>query len=447
MIKLDRLPFFAAVFMLLFWRVYAEDKKPEWTDDSVPSIKEYYRPYLESFGLCCSYKPWDRDFGELMLEETRKGVVKHADSITLENELKPESIFGIPWGKKTPRIAKEKFTASNGRIIEVPELNGFARLNLILQACRDTGLVMRGHVLVWHSQTPDAFFAENYAPVISKGMILNPVDKETMTARQEWYIKTVIGHVVEWERKNNGGKHIVWAWDVVNEAVADDASKVYSGEKQQWLRGGTPNTRNRTPKRGGSRWYQIYGNDEYIINAFRFAAAYAPPDIKLCYNEVNEFMEWAGSHGSWKTSAVLHLLKKIRGGPAAVVNGKPVSPRIDAVGMQTHVRDQWPKLKSYETALVRFLDAGFDVHVTEFDVATRSRDAAAKSYGDYFRIFRKYGKQYPGPNKIRNVTLWGISNRDSWIGKGGKQFPLLFERENRSYWPNNAFGSVISASK
>ena len=49
-------------------------------------------------------------------------------------------------------------------------------------------------------------------------------------------------------------------------------------------------------------------------------------------------------------------------------------------------------------------------------------------------------------NRITNVTVWGISNGESWISQGGKQFPLLFVRENSKYYPNSAFEAVISAA-
>ena len=413
--------------------LFAAEKKA-WTDQSVPSLKETYSEYFDSFGISCEYKPWNRNFGELQSEAVRKGLSKHADSITMGNDFKPDTVIGVPWGKTAAQISKENFTASNGKTIEVPVLNGFTRMDQILKACKDSGLVMRGHVLTWHSQTPEAFFAENYDPKFSGSKIKNLVDKETMTARHEWYIKTVLEHVAEWEKTNNNGKHIVWAWDVVNEALADDAQRNYTGNSQNWLRGSTKD-KDKAPKDGGSRWYQIYGSDEFIINAFRFANMYAPADVKLCYNDYNEYMDY---NGGWKTSAILHLVDEIRNAPGT---------RIDVIGMQSHVGDSWPGVKGYENALKRFLDAGLDVHVTEFDIAAKSAASAAKLYGEYFAMLKNYGKKYAGAHKITNVTVWGISNQESWIGQDGKQYPLLFNREGSEYYPNEAFDAVIQQAK
>ena len=72
---------------------------------------------------------------------------------------------------------------------------------MILLMARSLGIQMRGHVLVWHSQTPKWFFKENYSTDANAAY----VDKATMTARQEWYIKSVLEHIKDREDKNNNG--------------------------------------------------------------------------------------------------------------------------------------------------------------------------------------------------------------------------------------------------
>ena len=425
-----------------------QNTEKNWLDESVPSLKETYANIFDSFGIACEYRPWNHD-PELASEAVRKGLTKHADSITMGNEFKPDGIFSITWGQSKPAISSEKFTASNGKTIDVPVLNGFTQMDNILADCKKAGLKMRGHVLVWHSQTPEAFFAEDYNPQKSGAKITNLVDKETMTARQEWYIKTVLEHVVAWE-KNNGygeGNHLVWAWDVVNEAMADDAGQTYSGSSANWLRGSTSDTKDKAPSDGGSRWYQVYGNEEFILNAFRFANAYAPADVKLCYNDYNEYMDYSGKHGSWKTSAILHIIDELKKDAGVTLGGKTFKARIDVMGMQSHVGPTWPGVSGYEAALKRYLDAGVDVHVTEFDISATSQAQAASAYKDYFNMLKKYGKNYSGANKITNVTVWGINSEDSWISNNGSQYPLLFSRRGSNYYTNSAFDAVINAAK
>ena len=419
------------------------NNRENWLSDSTPSLKETYKDIFDSFGLACEYGnfgTWGGTPKELYYEEVQNGLKKHADSITLGNELKPQ--FMLCWWSNGDG-AKEKmtsFTASNGQTIQVPQtIQGLSRLNDILTILKNNNLKMRGHVLTWHSQTPDDFFAEGYSAKYNGELISNPVSKDVMTARHEWYIKTILEYVNAWE-VNNGygtGNHIIWTWDVVNEAIADDATKT------NYLRGSTSGTKDKTPDNGGSRWYQIYKSDEFIVNAFRFANAYAPADVPLAYNDYNEYMDY---EKGWKTTGILNLIESIKKGEAQTINGKSVAPRIDVMGMQSHVSDDWPGVGGYEDAVKRYLDAGVDIHVSEFDIAAKSSNSSKSTYSEYFKMLKNYGKNYSGKNKITNVTIWGLNNEDSWINAKSK-YPLLFNKINNEYIPNASFDAVIEAAQ
>lgn len=427
-----------------------------WLADSVPSIKQTYSDTFDyiglaveygNFGLKCTGNKYtgtythDKFWGtpsELYYSEVQQGISKHANTITLGNELKPQ--FLLQWwdgdGFSQPTTT---FTASNGLTIQVPDkLNGEALIYATLNAAKNAGVKMRGHVLTWHSQTPDGFFREKY----SKDGAL--VSKEVMTARHEWYIKTVLDCVAQWEIHNDyagkeTGNHLIWAWDVVNEAMADDAGTTYTGTNQNWLRGSTSETQGKDPANGGSRWYEIYKNEDFIINAFRFANAYAPADVKLCYNDYNEYM-------ANKTSAIEHIADLIKNGSEQTVGGKNVKPRLDAIAMQSHVGTSWPSLSEYESALKKFL-AIADVHVSELDFNAETQQAAEKAYADYFKMLKNYGKNYRNPYKITCVTIWGINNESSWINpsNGKTTYPLLFNKVGETYDTNNSFWAVINS--
>lgn len=428
-----------------------------WLADSVPSIKQTYSDTFDYIGLAVEYGNFglkytgnnkytgtythDKSWGtpsELYYSEVQQGISKHANTITLGNELKPQ--FLLQWwngdGSSQPTTT---FTASNGLTIQVPDkLNGEALIYATLNAAKNTGVKMRGHVLTWHSQTPEGFFREKY----SKDGAL--VSKEVMTARHEWYIKTVLECVAQWEKANGyagkeTGNHLIWAWDVVNEAMADDAGTTYTGTNQNWLRGSTSETQGKDPANGGSRWYEIYKNEEFIINAFRFANAYAPADVKLCYNDYNEYM-------ANKTSAIEHIARLIKKGEEQLIAGKSVSPRLDAIAMQSHVGTSWPSLSEYESALKKFL-AIADVHVSELDFNAETQQAAEKAYADYFKMLKNYGKNYSNPYKITCVTIWGINNESSWINpsNGKTTYPLLFNKVGETYDTNNSFWAVINS--
>lgn len=401
--------------------------KVNWLDDEAPSIYETYKDKFESIGFASP----NNQYG-LQNANTVKGLAKHANSVTAENEFKPDSFLSIigPYAQSTPKLVD--FTASNGKTIKVPASLSYSTVDSILSVCAKNGLKMRGHVLVWHSQTPDNFFAEDYKATASGELISNLVDKDTMTARQEWYIKSVFEHIAEWEKENNDGNHIIWAWDVVNEAL--------EGSTGEWLRGQSSGTANKSPRNGGSRWYQIYKNEEFIVNAFRFAAAYAPSDVALCYNDFNE---WYTSWGNQKPENICRLIDAINDAEAQTINGVSVKPRIDAVGMQSHVGLDNPGVSNYEKAIQKYLDKGVDIHVTEFDISANTSKDSAKAYKDYFTLFQKYGTDNTySKNKIVNVTVWGVNNSNSWIYNSAK-YPLMFSNNicTDSYW------AVIDAHK
>ena len=158
-------------------------------------------------------------------------------------------------------------------------------------------------------------------------------------------------------------------------------------------------------------------------------------------------MEWGGDHGAWKTSAILKLMDNVRNAEPKIVNGKPVKPRIDVMGMQAHVGISWPGVKGFESALQKYLTAGYDVHVTELDFGAKNEEEAAKAYSEYFKMLKKYGKKSSYPKKVRNVTVWGINNENSWIFKGDTKNPLLFSKINGNYYTNPSFAAVIEAAK
>lgn len=424
-----------------------------WLADSVPSIKQTYSDTFDYIGLAVEYGNFglkctgdkytgtythDKSWGtpsELYYSEVQQGISKHANTITLGNELKPQFLLQW-WDGNGSSQSKKTFTASNGQTIQVPDkLNGEALIYATLNAAKKSGVKMRGHVLTWHSQTPEGFFREKY----SKDGAL--VSKEVMTARHEWYIKTVLECVAQWEIHNGyagkeTGNHLIWAWDVVNEAMADDAS---DPSTDSWLRGSTAGTKDKDPANGGSRWYEIYKNEDFIINAFRFANAYAPADVKLCYNDYNEYM-------ANKTSAIEHIADLIKNGSEQTVGGKNVKPRLDAIAMQSHVGTSWPSLSEYESALKKFL-AIADVHVSELDFNAETQQAAEKAYADYFKMLKNYGKNYRNPYKITCVTIWGINNESSWINpsNGKTTYPLLFNKVGETYDTNNSFWAVINS--
>lgn len=376
-----------------------------WTD--APSIKDAVGKYFDHVGIACTYR------NELQKPDIQKGLSHHVNSITMGNEFKPDALFGFN------RISKfEDFVAEDGNTYQMPTgFPNFTTMNIILTIAKRMGVQIRGHVLVWHSQTPTYFFREGFSTTSEL------VDQATMTARQEWYIKSVIEHVNQWEQENNNGEHIVYAWDVVNEAVADGATV------NSWLR-------------TDSNWYKIYKDESFIINAFRFANKYAPADVQLVYNDY-------GCYSAGKRYAICNLIDEIKAVPDA---------RIDAVGMQSHVKLANPPINlsdgnnSFEEAVQEFIKHGVNVQITELDIANAkgrySPMVLKEKYKQYYQMFIRNRATEDKPG-ITSVTVWGITDATTWLDnqaeyKGTKQYPLLF---NGDFTCKPAFFGVIESAK
>ncbi|MCR4743171.1 MAG: endo-1,4-beta-xylanase [Treponema sp.] len=429
----------------------------DWRSDDVPSLYETYKDYYDNIGFAVQYRPpkdssvsWIDCYDELASETVREGLARHANSLTAGNEFKPESILGVYSRSGYTAGVPTKFTtftATDGNSYQVPadSMMNWTTVDKMLAATKAAGMQMRGHVLVWHSQTPNWFFTTDW----SNDYEDNLVDTETMTARQEWYIKTVLTHIAEWENDNgyagsSTGDHIIYTWDVVNEAAAN------SGDSGA-IRGA-----DETTTYTSSRWYDVYKSNEYIINAFRFANKYAPSDVLLAYNDYNEY--WGS-----KTTAIAGILTAVKSAETVedgATGVEALPARIDVMGMQTHLGDSWPTAAgattsgTFEYAMNQFFKCGVDIQITEFDIAALAEDETER-FTDLWEIFNKYSKKKAtnlvNGHGVTGVTIWGIDDEHSWVRTGSDgtiYYPTLFNMIDSStyngiYTPKNNFYKII----
>lgn len=397
--------------------IYLKNFKLKLSGDNIGKEKVIQKSWLEEESLAKAYEPYFDYFGltvplngMLQVTDVQEGLAHQASCFTMENEFKPDFIFA--W--QNPGNFKD-FTGEDGNTYKVPgNTPVFNNVNTILLIARENGLKMRGHVLVWHSQTPAWFFHENYD---TKKPFVSPSE---MNARLEWYIQSVLTYIREWEEKKNNGEHIVIAWDVVNEACSDNATT------KQHLR-------------TDSNWFKVYGDDTFIVNAFRYANKYAPADVKLVYNDY-------GTYSPVKSQAVMKVVQAIQAAPDA---------RIDCVGMQSHMSMDYPALtgpNSFESAIQNYASLGVDIQITELDMGCGSMrynsEAMASRYKDLFKMFLN-NRKTDEKHGVCGVTLWGTIDERSWIYKntdGGNshQSPLLF---NGNFTCKPAFYGVLEAAK
>ena len=323
-------------------------------------------------------------------------VEDNFNAVTLENELKPESMLG----KGRPAGESIHEEEVNGKTISVPTLDhssADAVLDKITEHNEkhpDKPILVRGHVLVWHSQTPEWFFHVDYDR--SKDY----VSPEEMNERLEWYIRSMLEYYTGPDSKYNG---LFYGWDVVNEAVSD--------------RTGT--YRNDTED---SIWWKVYGSNEYIINAFRYANMYAPSDLDLYYNDYNE----CDAH---KLKGIISLIDDVKAAEGT---------RITGFGMQGHYSVYFPTADRIEECARAYAETVDKIMLTELDTKTSmlfngNKEELPKEYdrqAKYYKSIYEAAKRLKADGiDIAGITFWGTVDKYSWLQQSGTHYPLLFDSD------------------
>ena len=291
-------------------------------------------------------------------------IKKEFNSITAENDMKPQ-----------PTEPKEG------------EYN-WAGADRIANFCRQNGIKLRGHCLMWHSQ-------------IGEWMLGDNPTKEVFYARMKKHIQAIVTRY----------KDVVYCWDVVNEAMTDDKNAV-------------------DPYRQ-SAMYKLCG-DEFIAKAFQYARE-ADPKALLFYNDYNEC-------DPVKSQRIFNMVKAM----------KQAGVPIDGIGMQGHYNIYGPTEQEVDNAITLYKKIVKHIHVTELDIRANEemggalqfrREGAAVTdslkqhladqYARVFRVFRKH------KDVVDCVTFWNLGDRDSWLGAAN--YPLPFDSE---YKPKLAYDYI-----
>lgn len=268
----------------------------------------------------------------------------------------------------------------------------------IVTFAQNNGLKIRGHTLVWHNQTPAWIFKDSSGQEISKEILLK---------RLKDHINTVVSRY----------RGRIYAWDVVNEAISDNAN--------EYLR--------------NSPWLRICG-PEYIRFAFQWAHE-ADPQAILFYNDYNET-------DPVKREKIYRLISELKS------EGVPVN----GLGLQAHWSIYHPSTAQLDSALQLYSKLDVNLQITELDLSvyppgpdstfrpgstqitftSEQEQKQTEKYRDIFAVFRKY------KSRISSVTFWNISDRRSWLDnfpvRGRKNYPLLFDKDLN---PKKAFSAVV----
>ena len=354
-------------------------------ESDLPSLSEIYK---DKFKIGTALSPEDMSSQPFM-----DLLQKHfGESITVGNQMKPDYVLN-----KTKTL--EYFEETGDDV--TPQIS-FSQAKPVLNYARKYGIPVRVHTLVWHSQTPEWFFKEDYD---EKKDYVSP---DKMKKRMENYIKSFFTTLTELYPDVD-----FYACDVVNEAWTDSGTpreKGHCGQSNNYA---------------ASDWVAVFGDNSFIDYAFEYARKYAPEGCKLYYNDYNEYM-------TGKLDAVCEMAERLK-----------KAGNIDGIGMQSHldVRQSldaaFPSLSMYENALKKYTSLGLDVQITELDATVQEHsddkyyDVQAKYYKGLFDLYEKYA------DKISAVIFWGITDHKSWRAS---QNPLIFDKD---FMAKPAFKSIV----
>ena len=370
-------------------------------------------------------------------------VKKHFNAVTFGNELKPDALFNYQIGQSVDSTT----ITFQGKELKVPVVNDkqenldFSRADAMLDkilewnnANPNDKIRVRGHVLVWHSQTPEWFFHEDYD-------VAKPyADKETMNRRLEWFIFSVFDHYFG---KAANGKYdgLFYGWDVVNEAVNGNTyrdDKVISDASDT----STSDTRHGS----NSMWWRVYKSNEFIINAFKYANKYAPNDVELYYNDF-------GETDNTKCEGIVKLINDVKSADGT---------RLDAFGMQAHYNVDGFSAAQFKSVAKKYAQAAGKVQLTELDFKASSTydGTAATRESEYTKMAYCHKNLYEAIKALKEeganvsgITVWGVIEPNSWLhsqsnlgggASGSAQCPLLFDG---NYKAKPAYWAYVDATK
>jgi endo-1,4-beta-xylanase len=248
-----------------------------------------------------------------------------------------------------------------------PGVFDFAGADAVVAFAEAHDIPVRGHPLLWHANVP------RYARQDSNG----PAETAAILER---HVSSVVG-------KYRG---VVDEWDVVNEPVSDGG-----GLRDTW-------------------WRKDLGRN-YIALAFLHASR-ADPDARLFLNEHSAEVV------NGKSDTMLRIVEALL----------DAGIRIDGVGFQYHASTEgWPDRDKMVENFRRFADLGLAIQITEADVTddTGDPDSAFRRslQADAFAAGARACKKVVA---CERYTMWGLSDRYSWLGAGLR--PLPFDQDLRA---------------
>ena len=252
-----------------------------------------------------------------------------------------------------------------------PGVYTWSNADALVDFASSGSMQVHGHALVWHESTPS--WVENFTGT-----------DEAFEAEIRQYITDVVGRY----------KDRVISWDVVNEAFENN-----TGQLRQ------------------SVFRRRMGPD-YLARLYQYARD-ADPDALLFYNDYGT--PWDAA----KRDAMLAMIDDFQ------QRGVP----LDGIGLQMHVRYDFPSIGAIKAVMDSVVARGLLVHLSELDIRVNPEGdltelTPARSEAQEARVKEIVTAFTSLPTAQQfAITVWGLRDPDSWLIDfwGNPEWPLLFD--------------------
>ena len=327
-------------------------------DDDAPSLYEAFSDY---FHIGCAINTWDLVDGS----DQQKIILKHFNTLTLENESKPEGVH-----------PKE-------------DQYNFSSFDTFVDFCEKNGITARGHTLVWHSQVPQWFFKDGDGDASA----------ELLLERLHDHINTIVTRY----------KGRVGTWDVVNEVIGDDGQLRFS----DWSR------------IVGD--YDGDGDKfDFIEQAFIWARE-ADPDARLIINDYS--LESSTDKAIRMYNAVKKMLEEGVpidgvGFQMHIGNGSDPDQMEENYRIIARLKEINPDFIIEVTELdVNCYGWGQDPKDVELT------DDFLKQFSETYTGTMKMLMKLSDEGLLDSVVFWGLHDGVSWLNNGHQNYPMLIDKD------------------
>ena len=327
-------------------------------EDDAPSLYEEFADY---FHVGCAINTWDLVEGS----DQCKTILKQFNTLTLENESKPEGLH--------PKEDQYNFT----------------NFDKFVDFCEKNNITARGHTLVWHSQVPQWFFKDGN----------ESASAELLLERLHDHINTIVTRY----------KGRVDTWDVVNEVIGDD----FGLRQSDWYRivGDYDGD--------GDKY-------DFIEQAFIWARE-ADPDARLIINDYS--LESSTDKAIRMYNAVKTMLEEGVpidgvGFQMHIGNGSDPAAMKENFKIIARLKDINPDF-IIEVTELDVNCYGWGQEAKDVELTKEFLEQFNNTYVGTMKMLMELSEE----GILDSVVFWGLHDGVSWLNNGHQNYPMLIDKD------------------